>query len=73
MSVTNFDNPKVAVATKIREYYKTDDYLGGLIKITRLLHTDKLGQTINVYIPTDLMHDDIYINGIEFAPQEPKQ
>lgn len=72
MAVFNFDNPKVAVATKIREYYKTDKYLGGLIKITRTLHTEKMGQTINIYIPSD-KPDQIYINGVEVVPKTESQ
>lgn len=73
MVVVSFDNPKVAVATKIREYYKTDKYLGGLIKITRLLHVEKLGQTINIYLPTDFKYDEIYINGVLVAPNKLKK
>jgi hypothetical protein len=70
VAVTNFDNPKVVVATKVRESYKTDKYLGGLIKITRLIHVEKMSQRVDIYLPADLKFDEFYINGVEVAPKE---
>lgn len=68
----DIDKVDVGVYDKVREYYKADKYLGGLIKIFRTIHADRIGRTIAIIIPQLDRYDVITINGIEYraTPQQ---
>ena len=66
-------SPKVSVAEKIKEYYKVNKYLGGLIKVTEVLRTESMGREICVFIPELNKHDVLLINGVKFAPTPEKE
>lgn len=56
------------VATKVREFYKTDSYLGGMIKIDRLLNTEKIGTEVHIYYPKLDRYDEVFVNGTKYFP-----
>ena len=55
----------VGVYDKVRVFYKTNKYLGGLIKTFVESHTDRIGRTISIVIPELDKDDVIKINGVE--------
>lgn len=57
----------VGVYDKVREYYKVNKHLGGLIKTFRSVHMDRLGRTISIVIPHLDQHDTVLINGLEYT------
>ena len=61
---------EVVVADKIREYYKEDKKLGGVITIHTVEHIDVLWREINIRVPFLDRQDKILINGVEYAPKE---
>lgn len=73
MAVTNLHDTVVTAATKMREYYKVDQYLGGLIKVKRVVYSERVGQEVNINIPNLSQYDNIYINGVEYAPTPSSQ
>lgn len=62
----------VVVYDKVREYFKVDRYLGGLIKVFVSDHVEKLGREIAIVAPNLDRHDVIKINGVEYIPKEEK-
>lgn len=68
MATHDMDKVDVGVYDKVREYYKADKYLGGLIKVFRSVHFDRMGRTIAVIIPKLEREDVITINGVEYSP-----
>lgn len=62
---------RVAVVTRFREYYETDKYLGGLIKVNRLVYTEKFGQDVYIVLPNEsVKFDKFFINGVEYKPSK---
>jgi hypothetical protein len=60
----------VAVVDKIREYYSVDKRLGGLIKVTRLLYSDRAGHSVHIKVPENFKeYDEYFINGVKFVPE----
>lgn len=62
---------KAVVVARYREYYKTDKYLGGLIKVTRLEYSDRFGQEVHITYPNPDKFDKIYVNGKEMMEVRP--
>lgn len=59
----------VAVYDKVREYYRIDKKLGGLIKTFVSVRVWKLGRDIQIFIPQLEREDAIEINGMEYVPK----
>lgn len=68
MATLDMDKVDVGVYDKVREYYKADKYLGGLIKVFRSIHLDRMGRTVAIIIPKLEREDIITINGVEYSP-----
>jgi hypothetical protein len=60
--------PKITVADKVMEFYKIDKKLCGLITVTELMYTEKIGRDVIIVIPELNSTDKILVNGIEFVP-----
>jgi hypothetical protein len=60
---------KVGVFDKVREYYREDKYLGGLIKVFKTEHMDRIGREVAIIIHELDRYDLIKINGIEYSPK----
>lgn len=70
MSNIQDTSSKVTVVERFREYYKTNKYLGGLIKVNRVIYIDKIGQEVHIRVPGDRFsnkHDKFFINGSEVS------
>ena len=59
---------EVGVFDKVKEYYRVDRKLGGLIKVFTSVYIDRIGREISVVIPELDKHDKITVNGIEYIP-----
>lgn len=70
MIYSDINQVDVGVYDKVREYYKVDKKLGGLIKVFVSVHVARLGRTIQIVIPQLDREDVININGLEYTPNE---
>lgn len=59
----------VGVYDKVREYYRIDKKLGGLIKVFVSVHIQMMGREIAIVIPHLERDDVIKVNGVEYAPK----
>lgn len=71
MAYQDIDKVSVTVYDKIREYYRVDKKLAGLIKVFKVTRADRYGRTIEVVIPELYRLDVIKVNGVEYEPKEP--
>lgn len=58
----------VGVIRKVREYYETDSRLGGLIKVDRIVNSERFGDDIQVYYQDINKYDRVFVNGVLFVP-----
>lgn len=63
------NHPIVSVVDKVREYYKVNKKLGGLITVTETVYQEKWGRDLLVVFPKMSKHDKVFINGHEFIPK----
>lgn len=68
MIQTDINQVDVGVYDKVREYYRIDKKLGGLIKVFVSVHVMKMGREISVIIPNLEREDLITINGVKYEP-----
>ncbi len=65
---------QVTVVDRYREYSKVDTYLAGLIKVHRIIDTEKRGQDVHIRVPVEAqMFDKFYVNGQEFVPKSDRK
>lgn len=70
MAITNDMNQvEVGVYDKVREYYRIDKKLGGLIKTFVSVRIEMLSRTISIYAPFLEREDEIQINGHTYVPK----
>jgi hypothetical protein len=53
---------RIAIKAKKRDYYVVDKYLGGLIKVRRVVKTDTLRKELYIIAPKT---DVVFLNGKE--------
>lgn len=70
MMYHDINQVSVSVADKVREYYRVDKKLGGLIKVFVSLYIEKLGREVSIVIPELDRYDVIKVNGHEWIPKE---
>jgi hypothetical protein len=58
----------VGVVRKMRDYYVTDKYLGGLIKVHRIISTEKIGEEVQIYYEKLNYQDEVFVNGVKYVP-----
>lgn len=70
MAITNDINQvQVGVYDKVREYYRIDKKLGGLIKTFVSVRIETISRTISIYVPFLEKRDEIQINGYTYIPK----
>ncbi len=72
MVYNDINQAEVVVYDKVREYFKADKKLGGLIKVFTTQRSENLGRTIDVCIPFLDIYDEVRIDGHPYAPHEGK-
>lgn len=53
-----------SITTKYRDRIETNKYLGGMVQVSRVVSTEKLGDDLIIKAPNV---DKVYINGIEYV------
>lgn len=72
MVIQDINQVDVGVYDKVKEYYKVDKYLGGLIKVFKSVHVEKIGREIQIIIPKLEREDIVKVNGVEYMPKPKK-
>ena len=63
MAEIRVNRDSVVPYEKVREYIRIDKYLGGLIKVERVVRTDRLGDELHII--TAHIPEKVYLNGAE--------
>lgn len=69
MIYQDIDRVSVTVYDKVREYYRVEKKLAGLIKVFKVSHADRAGRTVEIVVPQLDHLDEIRVNGIEYIPK----
>lgn len=69
MMITESNKPKIGLFDKVKEYYREDKKLGGLITVTETVFMEKMGRELLIVFPNMSKHDEVFINGHRFVPQ----
>lgn len=70
MVFSDMNQAEVTVYDKVREYYRVDKKLGGLIKVFVSLRVEKIGRTVEVYFSNLDRYDEVKVNGVKYVPEK---